>query len=116
MTTIPSTYGRLHSEFVHLLFLQDHQETDLFLTVSGFEFSQHHRDQFHYHRSPVSSQFKSKIGNILGKTAVLRIILNIDGTPVTSRSHTHPSHSQSSRLLTYSLSLGVPVPHVTQCM
>ena len=36
--------------------------------------------------------------------------------PVVSRSHTHPSHSQTSRLLTSSLFLGVPVPHVTQCM
>jgi hypothetical protein len=33
-----------------------------------------------------------------------------------SRSHTHSSHSQTSRLLTSSLSLGVPVPRVTQCM
>jgi hypothetical protein len=31
-------------------------------------------------------------------------------------SHTHPSHSQTSRLLTSSLSLGVPVPRPTQCM
>ncbi len=29
---------------------------------------------------------------------------------------THPSHSQTSRLLTSSLSLGVPVPRPTQCM
>jgi hypothetical protein len=39
-----------------------------------------------------------------------------DGAPVTSRSHTLPSHSQTSRLLTSSLSLGVPVPHSTQCV
>jgi len=30
--------------------------------------------------------------------------------------HTHPSHSQTSRLLTSSLSLGVPVPRPTQCV
>ncbi len=61
------------------------------------------------------SQFKSKVGNILDKTTVLRINLNIDGVPISSRSHTHPSHSQTSRLLTLSLSLGVPVPRGTQC-
>jgi hypothetical protein len=33
-----------------------------------------------------------------------------------SKSHTHPSHSQTSRLLTSSLSLGVPVPRPTQCV
>jgi hypothetical protein len=40
-----------------------------------------------------SSQLKSKCGHILGTVTVLRIILNIDDTPVESRSHTHPSHS-----------------------
>ena len=54
---------------------------------------------------------KSRVGNILAKAAALRINLNLDGTPIASKSHTHPSHSQTSRLLTSSLSLGVPVPH-----
>jgi hypothetical protein len=44
-------------------------------------------------------------------TTFLRIILNIDSVHVTSRSHIHPSHSQTSRSLTSSLSLGVPVTH-----
>ncbi len=35
---------------------------------------------------------------------------------VSSRSHTHPLHLQTSRLLTSPLSLGVPVPLTTQCM
>ena len=59
-------------------------------------------------------------GKSLGNPPTLRIILNIDGVPVAasvaSRSHTHPSHSKTSRLLTSSLSLGVPVPRTTQCM
>ncbi len=34
--TIPSTSGRLHSEFVRLLFLQTHRETDrFFFATSG---------------------------------------------------------------------------------
>ncbi len=82
-TYIPSTSGRLHSEFIRLLFLQDHRE---------------------------------KCGNILAKAAPLRINLDLDGTPITSQSYTHPSHSQTSRLLTSSLSLGVPVPRTTQCI
>ena len=41
------------------------------------------------------------------------INLNIDGVPIDSRSHTHPSHSQTSRLSTSSLSLGVPVLRAT---
>jgi hypothetical protein len=47
----------------------------------------------------------------------LRITLNLDGAPITSKSHTHPSHSETSRLLTSFLSLGVPVPdRATQCI
>jgi hypothetical protein len=66
-------------------------------------------------RSPhTGSQLKSKVGNILAKAAALRINLNIDGAPIASKSHTHPSHSQTSRLSTSSLFLGVPV--ATQCM
>jgi hypothetical protein len=65
-------------------------------------------------RSP-HSQIKFKVGNILAKAAALRIVLNI-GAPIASKPHTHPSHSQTSRLLTSSLSLGVPVPRATQCM
>jgi hypothetical protein len=50
------------------------------------------------------------------KSGGLWIVLNIDDTPIVSKSHTHPSHSLTSCLLTSSLSLGVPVPHSTQCM
>jgi hypothetical protein len=46
---------------------------------------------------------------MLAKAAALRINLNIDGTPIASRPHTHPSHSQTSHLLTSSLSSGVPL-------
>ena len=76
MPIIPSTSGRLHSEFVRLLFLQGHRETDRFFPA-------------------------------------LRITLNVDDAPVSSRSHTHPSHSQTARLLTSSMSLGITVPHST---
>ena len=34
---IPSTSGRLHSEFVYLLFLQTHRETDRFFASSGVQ-------------------------------------------------------------------------------
>ncbi len=56
----------------------------------------------HYRRTAFSSQVKSKIGNILPKSTGLRISLNIGGSPLESRSHTHPSHSETSRLLTSS--------------
>jgi hypothetical protein len=40
MPDIASTSGRLHSEFIRLLFLQDHRETDRFFATSGVQFSQ----------------------------------------------------------------------------
>ena len=116
MTGIASTSGRLHSEFIRLLFLQTHWETDRFLAVLGVQLAQSNRGPFHYRRAACSSMLKSRVGNILAKSVSLRINLNLDGTPIVSKSHTHPSHSQTSRLLTSSLSLGVPVPRPTQCM
>jgi hypothetical protein len=37
MPGIASTSGRLHSEFIRLLFLQAHRETDRFFTTSGVQ-------------------------------------------------------------------------------
>ncbi len=116
MPAISSTSGRLHSEFIRLLFLQAHRETHRFFAASGVQLAQSHRGMFHYRRSAFSSQLKAKVGGILATTAGLRVNLNIDDAPITSRTHTHPSHSQTSRLLTSSLSLGVPVPRPTECM
>jgi hypothetical protein len=116
MTAIARTSGRLHSEFVRLLFLQSHRETDLFFAVSGVQLSQTQRGQFHFRRATFSQELKRKVGLTLAKASALRINLNLDGDPIPSKSHTHPSHSQTSRLLTSSLSLDVPVPRPTQCM
>ena len=110
---IASTSGRLHSEFVCLLFLQAHRETDRFFATSGVQLAQSNSVLYHYKRVVFSSHLKSKVGNILTKSAALRITLNVDGAPVVSRSHTHPSHSQTARLLTSSMSIGITVPHDT---
>jgi hypothetical protein len=110
MPTIPSTSGRLHSEFVRLLFLQAHRETDRFFAASGVQLAQTNPSgQFHFRRAAFASMLKSRVGNILDKAEALRSNLNLDGVSIVSKSHTHPSHSQTSRLLTSSLSLGVPV-------
>ena len=116
MPSIDGTTGRLQSEFIRLLFLQAHRETDRFCAGSGVQSAQFDRGFFHSRRAAFSSMMKSKCGNVLAKAAALRINLNLDGAPITSASHTHPSHSQTSRLLTSSLSLGVPVPRPAQCM
>jgi hypothetical protein len=115
MPAITSTSGRLHGDFVRLLFLQDHGKLTAFFADSGVQSAQSTSVQFHFRRTAFLQHLKGKVGLALAKAVVLRINLNLDGSPITSKSHTHPSHSQTFRLLTSSLSLGVPVPRPTQC-
>ncbi len=118
MPAMAGTTGRLYSEFIRLLFLQTHRETDRFFVASGVQSTQSNlgTSYFHLHRAVFSGLFKSRVGNIIAKASALRVNLNLDGASIVSSSYTHPSHSQTSRLLTSSLSLGVPVPRPTQCM
>jgi hypothetical protein len=94
MPAIASTSGRLHSEFIRILFLQDHRETARFFTVAGVQSAESNMGVFfHFRRAAFSSMIKSRVSSILAKTTALRINLNLDGAPITSKSHTHPSHS-----------------------
>jgi hypothetical protein len=97
---IVSVCGRLHSEFVRLLFLQSHRETDRFFATSGVQIAQSTSGLFHFRLSAFTQQLKSRVVLVLAKAAALRITFNLDGATITSKSHTHPSHSQTSRLLT----------------
>ena len=92
MPAIASTSGRLHSEFIRILFLQAHRETDRFFPASGVQSAQSNMGVFfHFRRTVFSSMLKSRVSSILAKAAALRINLNLDGAPITSKSHTHPS-------------------------
>ena len=52
-----NTSGCWQCEFVYLLFLQSHRESDLFLGVSGVQLVQ---TNFHFHHVTFSSQLKSR--------------------------------------------------------
>ena len=57
MPDIPRTSGRLHSEFIRLLFLQAHRETDrFFFTGSGVQSVQSNlgSSYFHFHHAAFS--------------------------------------------------------------
>jgi hypothetical protein len=62
MSPIVSTSVRLHSEFIRLLFLQAHRETDLFFSSSGVQSTQSNlgSSYSHFHRVVFSSILKSK--------------------------------------------------------
>ena len=79
MTDIASTSGRIHSEFIRLIFLQTHRETDRFFAASGVQSAHFDRGFFHFRRSVFSSMLKSRVSTILAKAAALRINLNLDG-------------------------------------
>jgi hypothetical protein len=115
MPTIAGTNGRLHSEFIRLLFLQAHRETDRFFAASGAQSAQSNMGGFfHFRHAAFSSMLKSRVGNIMAKASALRVNLNLDGAPIACSSHTHPSHSQTSRLLTSSLSQFQDQPSVCE--
>ncbi len=105
MPAISITSDRLHSEFIRLLFLQAHRETDRFFAASGVQSAQSNLGAsfFHFRRAAFSAQLKSKCGLLLAKTAslsTLRINLNLDGETITSNSHTHRAH-RIRKLLVY---------------
>jgi hypothetical protein len=64
MPAIFSTSGRVHSEFVRLLYLQAHRETDRFFGGSVVQLAQATSGLFHFRRAAFSSQLESKVGNI----------------------------------------------------
>jgi hypothetical protein len=73
MPAIASTSGRLHNEFLRILFLQAHRETDRFFAASGVQLAQHDRGGFHYRRAAFSSQLKAKTGSISAHSQALRL-------------------------------------------
>jgi hypothetical protein len=76
-----STSGRLHSEYVWFLFLQDHRETSHFFESSGVHLPYSTSGLFHFLLTTVSSPLKPFVDDIFPKDTVLRITLNIDGPP-----------------------------------
>jgi len=78
-----------------------------FLQLQKLRLRKYHQDFFRFRHHVVYSLLKYEVGNVLAKDRALRINLNTDGAPTASYTHTHPSHSQSSRLLSPSLSLGI---------
>jgi hypothetical protein len=78
MSSITSTSGRLHSEFVRLLFLQTHRETDRFFEASGGQLAQSTSGGFfHFRRAAFFANLKSKIGNLLTKALRMKLYVLI---------------------------------------
>ena len=78
LPAITSTSSRIHGEFLRLLFLQAHRETENYFAFMGTP-AQPNQDQFRFRRAAFYSSLKSKVGLIAAKAAALRINMNTDG-------------------------------------
>jgi hypothetical protein len=76
MVPIPSTSGRLHREFVRILFSQTHRETDRFFASSGVQLPQTDRVTFHSAARLSLSTSKAKLDwlSLRRQIYVLRLI------------------------------------------
>ena len=110
LPAITSTSSRIHGEFLRLLFLQAHRETENYFAFMGTP-AQPNQDQFRFRRAAFYSSLKSKVGLIAAKAAALRINMNTDGCLVASRAASwRLASSHATSLLNSSLSHHLPRP------
>jgi len=79
LPAIVSTSARMHCEFLRLLFLQAHRETETHFTASGMSsLSQRNQsDSFRFKRDAFYQSLKSKVGLAAAKVAALMINLHV---------------------------------------
>jgi hypothetical protein len=110
MPAITSTSVRMHGEFLRLLFLQAHRETENSFSFMGTP-AQPDQDQFRFRRPAFYSVWTSTVGLIAAKAAALRINMNTDSCLVASRTASRRlSSSHATSLLNSSLSHHLPRP------
>ena len=89
------------------LFLRAHRETVSFFTASGYQYAQPDQDLFRSRRKIFFSCLERKVGIPIANASAFRVNFIVDGCLISSHSHTFPSHSRTSRLLSTSLSLHI---------
>jgi hypothetical protein len=77
LPAILSTSTRMHGEFLRLLFLQAHRETEAHFTATGMPSQRNQSDSFLFRRVAILQSLKSKVGLAAAKAAALRINLNV---------------------------------------
>jgi hypothetical protein len=69
----------MHVEFLRLLFLQAHRETESHFTAAGMSSQRNQSDSVRFKRAACYQSLKSKVGLAAAKAAALRINLNVEG-------------------------------------
>ena len=109
LPAITSTSTRMHDEFLRLIFLQAHLETEAHFTAAGMSSQNYQTDAFRFKRAAFLQSLKSKIGLAASKAAALRISLNVQGCGIVAAPVHAPSHAPLLLLL---LSHNIPPPRV----
>jgi hypothetical protein len=84
LPAIMSTSNHIHGEFLRLLFLQAHRETEAHFTVAGMPSQRNQSESFRFKRAAFYQGLKSKVGLAAAKAAALRINLNVQGCSIVS--------------------------------
>ena len=109
LPAIVSTSCRMHGEFLRLLFLQAHRETEAHFTAAGMSSQTNNSEALRFKRAAFYNGLKSKVGLAAAKAAALRINLNVQGcdivaTPMYASSRTPGPFCSPSFFHTISLS------------
>jgi hypothetical protein len=99
LPAIVSTSTRMHGEFLRLLFLQAHRETEAHFTAAGMSSHRIQSDSFRFQRAAFYQSLKSKVGLAAAKAAALRINLNVEGCGIVAAPVHAPSHAPLLPLL-----------------
>jgi hypothetical protein len=110
LPAIVSTSTRMHGEFLRLLFLQAHLETEAHFTADGMSSQHNQSDSFRFKRAAFYNGLKSKVGLAAAKAAALRVNLNVQGCGILGP----PMHAPSRTPLLFPLLLShnLPTPRV----
>jgi hypothetical protein len=99
----------MHGEFLRLLFLQAHRETEAHVTA-GMSLQTNNSEALRFKRAAFYNGLKSKVGLAAAKAAALRINLNVHGCGIVAT----PVHapSRTPLLLPLLLSHNLPIRRV----
>jgi hypothetical protein len=91
LPAIVSTSTHMHGEFLRLLFLQAHHETEAHVTAAGMSSQRNHSDSFRFKRAIFYQSLKSKVALAAAKVVASRINLNVEGCGIVAA----PVHAPS---------------------
>jgi hypothetical protein len=80
----------MHGEFLRLLFLQAHRETEAHFTAAGMSSQRNQSDSCRFKRAAFYQSLKSKVRLAAAKAAALRINLNVEGCGIVAAPVTLP--------------------------